>query len=68
MLQGMILDYMGDECKHASVHCASKKYAPKQVNYLKDHDLDLRTVERENMRYLVQIRYPLECLPSYYTY
>ena len=64
----IIREYFGNEFHNASIYVNPNNNMdtnPK-ITFQKNHDLNLQTKIREDRDYLILIRYPLECLTSYY--
>ena len=59
----LLKTYFGEQIKACSIYSPNKISNP---NYLKDHDFGLSVKPVHGTRYVIQIRYPLESLISYY--
>ncbi|MHC4948121.1 MAG: sulfotransferase domain-containing protein [Planctomycetota bacterium] len=69
LLQKILTRYFGPE---TLVYCESYRDPHRmldhdpETNYQKNHDLELNTPIRDDRQYLVQIRYPIESIVSWY--
>lgn len=67
LFQRLLKAYFGDELKNGTIYGPNKKFfQTHNVNYLKNHDLRLDTMPNKSIRYLIQIRHPIESLVSWY--
>lgn len=65
-----LLDLLPDELSYCDFyrHCRQVPCTDPATNYHKTHDFDLRLPIRDDLKYIVQIRNPLEAIPSWYKY
>ena len=67
LLGGMVEEYFRKRCISGDIHGNTGFKDKHDCNFQKNHDFDLKTkIKADGMKYVIQIRYPLESIVSFY--
>lgn len=68
LLQKILTQYFGNEFVYCELYADPEQVISlnERTNYQKNHDLDLTTPIRDNRQYIVQIRYPIDSIVSWF--